>query len=56
MCSICMQEAIEQVQMHAFCMFFWGWYLTPKGMIIDDGVGISTSSVGGKSEARAVLV
>ena len=33
----------------------WGGYLTPKG-IIDDGVGISTSSVGGKSEVHAVLV
>ena len=31
----------------------WGGYLTPKG-IIDDGVGISTSSVGGKSEVYAV--
>ena len=33
----------------------WDGYLTPKG-IIDDAVGISTSSVGGKSEVRAVLV
>ena len=33
----------------------WGGYLTPKG-IIDDGVGISTSSVGGKSEVCAVSV
>ena len=31
------------------------WHFTPKG-IIDDGVGISTSSVGGKSEVCAVLV
>ena len=33
----------------------WGGYLTPKG-ITDDGVVISTSSVGGKSEVRTVLV
>ena len=33
----------------------WGGHLTPKG-IIDDLVGISTSSVGGKSEVHAVLV
>ena len=31
----------------------WGGHLTPNG-IIDDGVGIFTSSVGGKSEMSAV--
>ena len=33
----------------------WSGYLTPKG-IVDDGAGISPSSVGGKSEVCAVLV
>ena len=50
-------EAIEQVQMRAFRMFFGVGTLHPKGFI-DDGVGISTSSVhvGAKSEVCAVLV
>ena len=33
----------------------WGGHVTSKD-IIDDGDGVSTSSVGGKSEVRAVLV
>ena len=33
----------------------WGGHITSEG-IIDDRDGVSTSSVGGKSEVRAVLV
>ena len=33
----------------------WGGHVTSEG-IIDDGDGVSTSSVGGKSEVCAVLV
>ena len=49
-------EAKEQVQMHV-CLphVLWGGYLTPKG-IIDDGVGIFTSGVGGTSEMHVVLI
>ena len=33
----------------------WGGHVTFQG-ISDDGVGVSTSSVGGKSEVRVVLL
>ena len=54
--EICGLEAIEQVQMCAFCMFFGVGTLHPKVSLCDDEVEISTCSVRGKSEVRAVLV
>ena len=33
----------------------WGGYLTPKG-VVDDGDGVFTSSMGGKSEVCPILV
>ena len=42
------------MQLRAFHVF-WGGYPTPVD-ITDDGNGIVTSSLGGKSEVRAVLI
>ena len=38
------------------CMFFEVGMLHPKASLIYNGDGVSTNSVGGKSEVRAVLV
>ena len=52
----CMRS-LETIESTAACFLhvLWGVHVTSEG-IIDDGDGVSASSVGGKSEVCAVLV